>query len=652
MAGLFDDLIPKPPPGVMIHGEQESYVVGDDGKPIASVERDRSGYEGNVQLEALRRRAGQNVNRELMPFGQGVGLTATDELASAIAAGATAATTDRPFKSEYDVNQEIMRQELAQRRQEAPISSAAQEILGAVGTGAGLVNAGATATRLVPRGMSAGRTYLANLGANTADAVALGAAMGAGGARSGERALGAGTGATIGAIAGPAAQLGATAIRSAGAPIYNAVASRVNPSDFARRWLDRMVQRSGRTPRNIAGDVAAARRAGDDVYTMMDALGRPGQQAGNVIARTPSDIQEEFVEGLVRRQVGQRERVSGLVSEAMDRPMTAQQTEAALRESRRQTSNLGYGLAEAVSGPVDTRRVTQVADDYLAGAGNARRTGLEREVAKWADQIRGATDFARVQRIRSELGGRINEMGRQGRFTGPLDDLLNATDDALENASGPYRVAREAYREMSTPIEAIQAGAQAARPSSRAADVAGQVARMTPEELRGFRAGYSDPLFSNIERQSIGTNVARPFTSPKMQSDMAMITASRNPAFQRGIQREMAMNEAYQRALTGSRTADNLAEAAEAAAEFDPSIVAGLFAGDLSNLGQLAGRFFNAVAGQPASVRSRMARMLMETDPQTVRRLLDEAARTGRRLNQNEQAFVKALTAGGIAAGN
>ena len=652
MAGLFDDLIPKPPPGVMIHGEQESYVVGDDGEPIASVERDRSGYEGNVQLEALRRRAGQNVNRELMPFGQGVGLTAVDEAASGAAALASKILKGRSFKSEYDVNQEIMRQELAQRRQEAPISSAAQEILGAVGTGAGLVNAGATATRLVPRGMSAGRTYLANLGANTADAVALGAAMGAGGARSGERASGAGTGATIGAIAGPAAQLGATAIRSAGAPIYNAVASRVNPSDFARRWLDRMVQRSGRTPSNIAGDVAAARRAGDDVYTMMDAIGRPGQQAGNVIARTPSDVQEEFVEGLIRRQAGQRDRVSGLLSEAMDNPQTAAQTETALRQVRDQAADLGYGISRAVGRPVDTSGIIRIADDYLAGAGNARRTSLEREVAKWAGQLRGSSDYNRILNIRSELGGRIDEMGQRRQFTGPLQDLLNATDEALSAASPPYAAARDLYRQQSLPIEAIQAGRAAARPSSRATDVVNTVIGQNPAQMQGFRAGYSEPLMSNIERQSMGTNVARPFTTPKSQIEMTAIAGSRNPAFQRGINREMAMNEAYQRALTGSRTADNLAEAAEAAAEFDPSIVAGLFAGDLSNLGQLAGRFFNAVAGQPASVRSRMARMLMETDPQTVRRLLDEAARTGRRLNQNEQAFVKALTAGGIAAGN
>ena len=645
MAGLFDDLIPKPPPGVMIHGAEESYVVGESGEPVASVQRDRRGYEGNVQLEALRRRAGQDMNRGLMPLAQGVGLTAADELASAVAAGATAATTDRPFKQEYDVNQEIMRQELAQRREEAPISSAVQEILGSVGSGVGLLSSGATASRLIPQGMSMGRNYGARLAANTADAIALGALMGAGGARQGERAQGAGTGATIGAIAGPAAQLGTSAVKAVGAPVYNAVAARMDPQKYANLWLNRLVQRSTQT--DPVSDIAQARRAGDDVYSLMDALGRSGQRAGSVVARTPSDAQQDFAEQLIRRQAGQRERVSGLLSEAMDRPMTAQQTEAALRQSRQQSANLGYGLAEAVSGPVNTRGITQVADDYLAASTGSKRTGLEREVAKWAGQLKGATDFGRVQGIRSELGGRINEMTRKGRFTGPLDDLLSATDEALEMASGPYRVAREAYREMSAPIEAIQAGTQAARPSSRAADVARQVQGMTPEQMQGFRAGYSDPLFSAIERQSIGTNVARPFTSPKMQSDMAMITASRSPAFQRGIQREMAMNEAYQQALTGSRTADNLADAADVAANFDPSAAAGLFTGDLGSLSQVAGRFFNAVAGQPPAVRDRMARMLLEKDPNVVQRLIDSAQQAGRQLTATEQAFVRALAAGG-----
>ena len=645
MAGLFDDLIPKPPPGVMIHGADESYVVGESGEPVASVQRDRSGYEGNVQLEALRRRAGQDMNRGLMPLAQGVGLTATDELASAIAAGATAATTDRPFKAEYDINQEIMRQELAQRREEAPISSAAQEILGSVGSGVGLLRTGVTASRFIPQGMSMGRNYLARLGANTADAIALGALMGAGGSRQGERTSGATQGATIGAIAGPAAQIGTSAAKAVGAPVYNAIAARVNPQKYADLWMNRLLQRS--TQPNVVSDVAQARQAGDDVYTLMDALGRSGQRAGSVVARTPSDAQQDFAEQLIRRQAGQRERVSGLLSEAMDRPMTAQQTEAALREAREQTAELGYGLADALGGRVNTSRVAQVADDYLAPSVNSRRTALESEVAKWANQIRGSDDFMRIRRIRSELGGRINEMGRQGKHTGPLDDLLNATDEALEMASGPYRVARNSYREMSRPIEAIQSGTQAARPSSRAIDVAGQVQRMTPEEMLGFRAGYSDPLLSNIERQSIGANVARPFTSPKMQSDMASIAGPRNPAFQRGIQREMAMNEAYQQALTGSRTAENLADAADVAANFDPSVAAGLFTGDLSNLGQVAGRFFNAVAGQPPAVRDRMARMLLERNPNIVQNIVDAAQQAGRKLNATEQAFVRALTAGG-----
>jgi hypothetical protein len=86
------------------------------------------------------------------------------------------------------------------------------------------------------------------------------------------------------------------------------------------------------------------------------------------------------------------------------------------------------------------------------------------------------------------------------------------------------------------------------------------------------------------------------------------------------------MFETNQAALGGSRTADNLADAADMA-QFDPSIVSNLARGNIvAALMSAASGAVQGSKGLSPPVLSRLTRALMETDPEAARKALIAAA--------------------------
>jgi hypothetical protein len=156
-----------PPPGVMIHEPNRSYITGAPDAPSVDTTGMAPGMgmgaapgtnaalpNRNQAAAALAaRRDNPIADRTLLPALQGGTLGYGDEFAS-LGAASLAALRGRPFGETYDLAQEAQRQDLAQVRQEYPKSSTALQIGGALATAplAGALGLGRLAAGGAPLG--------------------------------------------------------------------------------------------------------------------------------------------------------------------------------------------------------------------------------------------------------------------------------------------------------------------------------------------------------------------------------------------------------------------------------------------------------------------------------------------------------------------
>ena len=132
-SGMSMDDMPKPPPGVIIHDRDKSYVAGESGLSVDT--KNMSPEQRNLAAGALATRrdipAG-GVMQALSPVMQGVSASWGDEAVSAARAGRRTKLNGDDYSAAYDYYQEIQRQQLEQARKDAPITSAVSQIGGAL----------------------------------------------------------------------------------------------------------------------------------------------------------------------------------------------------------------------------------------------------------------------------------------------------------------------------------------------------------------------------------------------------------------------------------------------------------------------------------------------------------------------------------------
>jgi hypothetical protein len=119
------------------------------------------------------------------------------------------------------------------------------------------------------------------------------------------------------------------------------------------------------------------------------------------------------------------------------------------------------------------------------------------------------------------------------------------------------------------------------------------------------------------------TNKARGLITPKTGEEFpAFAVPGRADQLGNRIAREQRMFETSNAALGGSKTADNLADAAELN-RFDPGVMSALMNGKpISALLAGAKGVLNEASGTPPRVVERLARALMESDPAAARAVL------------------------------
>lgn len=602
--------------------------------------------------ELLRNIESQSMTRPeaaLVGGTQGLTFGGADE---ALGAANAVIPGEADMASRYTFGREAARAQEEAAREKFPYTTGGAEVAGAA----------------IPAILSYGSTAPAQaslkgemaLGAKigTAEGLTYGALSGEGGAY--QRIMNALQYGVLGGTTGGLIPIATTLGKKAGTVVADAVgggvdALRGRPSQTrANRALNATLGRSGRSVDDIADDVARAGADGQPEFTIADALGVSGQRRLSGIARGGGDASAEIADFLNNRQLNQPERVAGFVDDAFDLSgSSANAARTALTQGRDEAADIAFGGIRAAGEPVDIRSVVSVLDDKIGPYENA---GIADDGVNYLKALRGQlaaqgddasfelSDFSKVFAIRKRLRDKITSLYRSGEneLAGELKEVRRAMDAALSASSDEYKAAMEAFAQQSRVIDAVDTGANMARPGSRAVDNADAFSRLSPDEQAAARVGYGDRAAARIEASAgEGTNRARAFTSIKAGQEADAI-ATDPRLFRDRIARENTMFETRNRALGGSRTADNLEDVADLQ-PYDANLIVNLLTGNLRAAGQQAAQgLSNTATGMNQETRQIIARALLNRDPAALRQALSQAA-----TSQERQAIVDALLRAG-----
>ncbi len=554
--------------------------------------------------------------------------------------------TDKTVGEEYDTLRSQYKAGREKYAEENPVANTAASIGGAVYGGAATGNLALKGAQAVAPGL------VSRLGGSFAGKIAGDAALGAG--QGVATAYGhdedMGTGALVGGVAGavarPVMALGGSALNSVGGMLGLGNNSR------ARTAVAEALARSGKSADDVVDDLTRAAADGQDVYTVADSLGNPGQRMLSGVVRSPGDERAAVVEALQRRQAGQGRRLQMALEEGFGNPQTQAQTEAALTALRSADADVNYGAARQAAGTVDPTAAIAKADDFLGTGGSLPLTNIaddsvegtvRRARAMLTDGQNIVSDFDTAFRTKVELDSMIERANPTVQRQ--LMPIRNELDKALEKASQPYAQARNTFRQQSQDIEAANIGRQAAK-AGRVEDNLDTFAKLTrPEQQASFRAGYVDPQIAQIQNAAGPmTNRARPLvTDATMAEFPAFAQPGKAPQLMDRLGREQRMFETAAQALGGSRTADNLADIMDVQS-FDPSMLGALATGNFKGAAlQALTRSIQGVQGRNSQTRDLIAKALMTSSPQSARTVLDNAVKQGQISAEVRNAVVRAL---------
>jgi hypothetical protein len=532
---------------------------------------------------------------------------------------------------------------------------AAAEVLGGGVSGAGLASGGLTTARfLAPE---AG--LLARAGASAADAAGIGAFSGAmegnGAAERGTNALKGGLlGGILGGALPPALALGGAAL----SPIFSNIRARVNPTGFAQSQVARGVSESGVTPAQIAQQLSDAEAAGQGMFTAADAMGNSGQRLLSTVARSPGEGRTDVVNFLNTRQAGQGERLSQITDEALGASGTARKTADELTKTA-QTESAPFYEAALSRKPVWNERIQQFFDDPVTRSGLREGVAVQRLESLAAGKRFDPKDYAitgfneagdpimsGVPNMRTinliKKGWDKQLEGYRDSTTGKLmlDEYGRALDNVrrtflkeIDSVNPDYAQARSLYAGPAQARDAVNMGGKAAS-RGRADDNMRQFNAMTGPNQQGYRIGYADKLSEGFERAAEGVNKARGLTSEKRVGELGQMSLHQGPVapggvepLQQRIARENTMFETRNAALGGSKTADNLADAA--AMGVDPTLVGHIVSGNWGGaLKSVIASGSNALSGNTPAVRKAVSDILLtrgqNASPAAFQKMIDD----------------------------
>lgn len=537
------------------------------------------------------------------------------------------------------------------------------QLAGGVTGGVGLARNGLSLGARVAEG--GGNLYRV-AGGSAVDGALQGALQGFGSGEGGveERGKNALIGGGLGLVVGgavPAAIAGAGVVAK---PVLAPVLARLQPDDYANRAIATNLRRSGMSVDAVVDALEEAALDGQPQYMVADALDLTGRRLLSTVARNPNDARQSVVEALQERQAGQGRRISESLMEAFGARDTATRRATRLTEARDRAADIAYAEARKDATPVDISAAVAGIDDVLQ-PGAQRVLSPQSNIAD--DSVEGAlrrarnmltdgrsnlSEFNAVLRSRQDIADMIEVATRQGAGNRArlLTEVRNRLDDALSRASAPYAQARDAFHRASREIDAVEVGKDAAM-RGRSEDTIGAFRGMTPGEQRAFRAGYADPLIERTQTAAFGVDKSRPLLNDAQRVEFnAFEMPGAFGRLNRRLAREQRMFETRNAAIGNSKTADNLADAADMA-QFDPSVMTALLSGRPVDAAiKAVTKALNESKGMTPGVIERVAAAMTETRPDMARRVLEQA---GRRSQKDDavKAIANAILVNEAAAG-
>ncbi len=633
--------IPPAPTGAIIHGADGVSRVSN--MPALSTTRTGDAQTDTGRAATLAHRVTNDIGparRALMPFFQGLSFGWGDEAVSGLG---------KLVGGDYAAMQEWQRQELERQRAEHPVGSPVSQVAGGALGALGLMRGGAT---LMAPGMGLAKMA----GAGAAEGAGYGALFGAGDAASlSEAPQGAAKGAAAGFVLGAIAPPFVAGVSKVSSPVLNAIAARRDPATAASRAIMERMRSAGVTPQMAQQQISEAAADGQPMFTLADAMGHAGGRAMTPVTRTPNDARQMVVDFLMGRQTGQGGRVASHLQDASGSSLTAAQNKSMMEASRAAAAERNYAPVKADNSAIDVSNPVDVANRAISPMASAigdaqgwqptnlaARSGIEAGEGVIRDPIRSAIKEARsylaadnltVTNVEKAFRAKTNidQMiaaatdKKQGALVSELLPMQKALDDALARTSKQYAFARDSYKAASQPIDAIDLGRGLAAPRVRSEDALNTFGALPDKASQdAARIGYFDPLISRAEGTAgTMTNSVRPLSSEKYKTELPQFAApGKGDQLTRRLDREQKMFETNSAGLGGSRTADNLADAADSSM-LDTSMIGNIMSGNFKGAGlQLALKAGNKFAGRSPAVLDNMGKMLTATDPSSIGKML------------------------------
>lgn len=519
---------------------------------------------------------------------------------------------------------------------------------------------GATAQALAASPLAASSSLLGAMGRGGALGFGEGFAYGAGksdGQDTARRAFETGIlGGAVG-LAAPAAVAGLAAGKDAA---LGAVDNLIDRPSQARagRMLAETINRSGKSADEIAAAVERARLSGQPMYRAVDAMGEAGRRRLSGIVRSGGENADEIAEYLTQRTIDAPDRLASFTDDAFGLGgKTRAILEGQVKGNRKAVADSLYTTAAKDAAPVDLFNVVATLDDTINQLSNSgiKPSGTVRAMTELRDRLAGQTpdganavlsDYRSVLQIYRELRDEIDNMfapgSKQTAVAAELKPILDMMEGALSDSSDLFRSANQLYRRGSEVIEGFQTGADMARQSGRPENNIATFNAADEQVQRAQRIGYGDETIRRIQNMNAeAPNVSRQMASTKRRTE-AMNMALNPEQYAAQIAREGDMFKTFNKAIGGSRTADNLQDIA------DVGTIADLSRAGVSAASGSPGGFMSNVLtavtpylrGQNEATQKIVAQALLSRNPGEA---LAKAVRAGKISGETRRAIEAAI---------
>lgn len=373
-------------------------------------------------------------------------------------------------------------------------------------------------------------------------------------------------GGALGAAASPAIDLARPLLRWATGASNRAVAKETGVTRRALNKLESIRDKSNLTNEDIINSLRDADNLGANAYTVADTLGVRGARALSGLARRDDDLGAKISDFLTSRQVEQPRRLTQAFNDAAGEELTSAQKRLATRAQQRELGNAEYGRVREEAPEIDINSIRNYLNERTSTLADPLGSQLQpyTSLKKISDML-GDTQtapFSSVHTLKQTLDDMAQAAFQRGdRHLGTeISNVSRQINGAIEAQSPTYAQAAQNWRTSQKALEAIDAGRGSS--TRRADDIIDQFrALATPEEQQAFRVGFASKPLEQIENARVGSDLSRRYlTQANQETYPAVFGEQQGDRLLRQLQLEKAQNETFNRALGGSRTADNLSD--------------------------------------------------------------------------------------------